>query len=251
MSFHLAYFLFMVLAFVVFVLARRLQPRSPDDPILPFSVRFYLTTAAFVGGTLGAKLPFALSADFWTTTAWLGDGKTIMTGLMGAYVAVEITKILLGVKVKTGDTYALPLALAIAVGRWGCFFNGCCYGTVTTLSWGVPFVQQDGSTAMCHPTQVYESLFHLSMAFVLAALIRRGLLVHQRLKFYLIGYAVYRFLTEFIRPEPVWLLGLTYYQWAALILAFGLIIQWIYDASQASASSSSPQSSAATPLTSQ
>jgi len=41
----------------------------------------------------------------------------------------------------------------------------------------------------------------------------RGLFRLQRIKLYLIAYLIYRFLTEFIRPEPVVALGLTAYQW--------------------------------------
>jgi prolipoprotein diacylglyceryltransferase len=67
------------------------------------------------------------------------------------------------------------------------------------------------------------------MAVVLWELMRRGLLVRQRLKLYLITYGVYRFATEHIRPEPAWWLGLTFYQWAALALAVGLTVQWWFD----------------------
>ena len=55
-------------------------------------------------------------------------------------------------------------------------------------------------------------------------------LPRQRLKLYLIAYGVYRFLTEFIRPEPVYWPGLTFYQWAALGLTAGLLVQWWIDA---------------------
>ncbi|HVS39999.1 MAG TPA: hypothetical protein VMS17_30855, partial [Gemmataceae bacterium] len=51
----------------------------------------------------------------------------------------------------------------------------------------------------------------------------------QRLKLYLIAYGVYRFLTEYIRPEPRWWPGLTFYQWAALGLTVGLLVQWRLD----------------------
>ena len=80
-----------------------------------------------------------------------------------------------------------------------------------------------------HPTQVYESLFHLGMALLLGILIARDGLRYQRLKLYLIAYGVYRFATEFIRPEPAWWLGLTFYQWAALALVVGLVIHWQFD----------------------
>jgi prolipoprotein diacylglyceryltransferase len=153
------------------------------------------------------------------------DGKTITTGLISAYLGVELAKLALGVSVKTGDTYALPLALALAVGRWGCYCNGCCAGVATTLPWGVNF----GDGVRRHPTQVYESLFHGLMAVVLGEMMRWNALRFQRLKFYPIAYGFYRLFTELIRPEPAWWLGLTYYQWVALVLIVGLAIQWQFD----------------------
>jgi phosphatidylglycerol---prolipoprotein diacylglyceryl transferase len=222
------YSLFMVLALGVFLLARRLQPTPPAVRALPWQQRAGLLAAAFLGGVLGAKLPFVLAggADWWAGSAWLSDGKTITTALIGAYLAVELAKLLLGVRVKTGDTFALPLALALAVGRWGCFLGGCCYGSPTELPWGVDF----GDGVLRHPTQVYEILFHLGMVVVLVAVIRAGALRGQRLKLYLIAYGVFRFLTEFLRPEPAGWLGLTFYQWVALVLVVGLSIQWVFDA---------------------
>ncbi len=183
--------------------------------------------AAFIGGVLGAKLPFVFvrGAD-WFGSAWLMDGKTVTTGLIGAYIGVELAKLFLGVRVKTGDAFALPLALALAVGRWGCLFNGCCHGTPTDLPWGVDF----GDGIRRHPTQIYESLFHLSMALLLIQMIRHGWLRNQRLKLYLICYGIYRFLTEFIRPEPVYAVGLTYFQWVAVVMVVALSVQWWYDA---------------------
>jgi phosphatidylglycerol:prolipoprotein diacylglycerol transferase len=221
---HPAYTLFMMLALAVFLLTRRLVPGPPSLRLLPWRERAALGLAAFSGGCLGAKLPFALAhgSDWLSEGAWLADGKTITTGLIGAYLAVEATKLLLGIRIRTGDAFALPLALALAVGRWGCFFNGCCYGVVTALPWGVDF----GDGIRRHPTQVYECLFHLTMAGVLAWLIWHDGLREQRLKLYLIAYGIFRFFTEFIRPEPVWAGGLTFYQWAALGLIIGLAIQW-------------------------
>jgi prolipoprotein diacylglyceryltransferase len=85
---------------------------------------------------------------------------------------------------------------------------------------------------LCHPTQIYESLFHFSMAVVLLLLLVSGRLRGHHLQLYLICYGVYRFLTEFIRPEPIWLLGLTFYQWAALVLAGAMVLQWAAEEAQ-------------------
>lgn len=221
----------MLLALGLFLLAQRLLPRAPGMAALPLRQRGALALAAFIGGTLGAKLPFVVASPGGPLTweAWISDGKTVVAGLIGAYLAVELTKLALGVRVKTGDSFAVPLALALAVGRWGCFGNGCCYGVPSDVPWAVAFEQKDGRLVACHPTQLYESLFHATMAGVLIVLTVRDRLPRQRLKLYLIVYGVYRFLTEFIRPEPAWWLGLTFYQWAALLLAAGLAVQWWFD----------------------
>jgi len=218
----------MLLALGVYLLARRLQPSPPSAVVLPRRQRVALGLAAFIGGSLGAKVGYFLAnVNAWSLDlGWLADGKTVVTGLVFGYLAVELTKLSLGVRVKTGDGLALPLALALAVGRWGCFCNGCCYGVPTTLPWGVVF--HDGVPR--HPTQLYESLFHGTTAVVLLLLARVDALPTHRLQLYLIAYGAYRFLTEYVRPEPPWLLGLTFYQWAALVLATALAGQWAWEA---------------------
>jgi len=235
---HYAYTLFMFLALAVFLLARRYQPRTVQLPPLPWKQRLLLAWATLVGGALGAKIGFTLAtgASWLSAPTWLADGKTVTTGLMGAYLAVEAVKLAAGIRVKTGDSYALPLALALAVGRWGCFFNGCCFGTPTDLPWGVVF--HDGIAR--HPTQLYESLFHLGMAGLLLALVRYEALRYQRLKLYLIAYGLFRFTTEAIRPEPRAWLGLTFYQVVCLLLMAGLAVQWWCDRPREGVAISSP-----------
>lgn len=221
---RLLYAGFMLLAAVVFLVVRWRLPKNPAVAALPRGHRFALAAAGFVGGVFAAKLPFLIGADA-TDVPFLADGKTITTGLIGAYLAVEVVKLLLGVRVKTGDSFALPLAAAVAVGRWGCFFNGCCAGTETALPWGVDF----GDGVRRHPTQIYESLFHLLTAAVVLGLMWKKWLPGHRLQLYLIAYSAYRFGTEFIRPEPAWWLGLTFYQWAAAVLGVGLAVQWAWE----------------------
>src|SRR6202051_4776054 len=115
MSPRLFYTLFMLLALGVFLLARRLQPRPLSVVLLPRRQRITLGLAACIGGSLGAKAGYFLAnVDAWSLDlAWLADGKTVVTGLAFAYLADELTKLALGVHVKTGDGFALPLARAL------------------------------------------------------------------------------------------------------------------------------------------
>ena len=200
---------------------RRYQRRLP----LTKFQKLAIGCGGFIGAMLGAKLPFALEAGWleapWNLTSWFAHGKTILTGMAGGYLGVEAAKWLLDIRVKTGDTFAVPVAVAVSIGRWACFQAGCCYGIPTKLPWGVHFASVDADlpAQLRHPTQIYESAFHLLAAAGLWILLRRGLFPGQLIKLYLFAYASYRFFSEWLRPEPVWLGGLTAYQWASLGLA--------------------------------
>jgi phosphatidylglycerol:prolipoprotein diacylglycerol transferase len=219
------YALFMSMALAAFYLVRRLLPKG-SSPIakLSFREQFVLATAAFAGGMLSAKIPFVLSAsgESGWIISWATDGKTVTAGLVGAYLSVEAAKWLLGIRFKTGDSFALPLAVALSIGRIGCFFNGCCYGIATELPWGIDF----HGLGHMHPTQLYEVLFHGILAVFLWRLTVTNQLATHRLQFYLISYCIFRFVTETIRPEPIFAIGLTIYQWTMLLFGVFLAIQW-------------------------
>lgn len=189
--------------------------------------RLGLALGAFVGGMVGAKVPFLLAdwEGFASGRAWFESGKTIMVGLVGGYLGVEIAKWSMHLSLKTGDTFAAPVAAAVAVGRLACFCGGCCFGTQTDLPWGVDF----GDGLKRHPTQLYEFVFHMSAALVLVRMQQRGLFRGQLIKLYIIAYLLYRFLTEFIRPEPAQWLGLTEYQWYALAFVPVFVMLWWWD----------------------
>src|SRR5262249_18431830 len=123
------------LAITTGILVKRFQ-RQP----LPLSSgqRWGLALGAFCGGMLGAKLPFVLMdwEGFLSGTAWFDNGKTLVMGLVGGYFGVEAAKWAMHIKIKTGDSFAVPVAVAIGMGRLACFVAGCCHGTPTQLPWG-------------------------------------------------------------------------------------------------------------------
>ncbi len=67
------------------------------------------------------------------------------------------------------------------------------------------------------------------MAAVLLWLGRRNLFTGQLIKLYLITYLLFRFATEFIRPEMKLWFGLTGYQWAAAAMLPIFVALWIRD----------------------
>jgi phosphatidylglycerol:prolipoprotein diacylglycerol transferase len=202
------------------LVSRRTQKPLPLDKYQ----RLGIGLAAFCGGMLGAKLPFVLLdwEGFLSGRAWFDNGKTLVMGLVGGYFGVEIAKWVLDIRIRTGDSFAAPVAAAIAVGRLACFSAGCCFGTPTDLPWGIDF----GDGLRRHPTQLYEFAFHLTGAVLLARFQAWGWFRSELIKLYIITYLIYRFATEYIRPEPILWLDLSVYQWAALV--FVPVFAWLW-----------------------
>ena len=204
-----------------------LARRSQNKATLTRAQRLAVSIGAVVGGTFAAKVPFFVMdpGAFASGAAWLEGGRTLTLGLVGGYFGVELAKLAMGIKAKTGDGFVVPVAAAIAIGRLGCFVGGCCFGVETHLPWGVDF----GDGVHRHPTQLYEALFHASCALFFVWAGKRGLFPRQRVKLYIIAYFIYRFATEAIRPEPRVLLGLTFYQWTALVFVPVFIALYLMD----------------------
>jgi prolipoprotein diacylglyceryltransferase len=172
--------------------------------------------AALVGGGLGAKLlDWALHADLVARVGWeaaLLSGRTVIGGFLGGTVAVAVAKRRAGITGRRGNQLAAPIALGLLIGRIGCFLHGCCYGTPTSLPWGVDF----GDGLRRHPTQLYEAAFALVALLVLVAMRRRDSRPGSLFGGFMIGYFAFRFGGEFLRSGPRPLLGLSPYQVAAL-----------------------------------
>ena len=70
------------------------------------------------------------------------------------------------------DIVAPGVFAGYAVGRLGCFFNGCCYGYPTDLPWAVSFHVEGSNnpnafTAPSHPAQLYSTFLSLILFAVM------------------------------------------------------------------------------------
>lgn len=190
--------------------------------------RWRLLAAAALGALLGARLlayaadPQALAGFPWWLRPWMG--KTIVGGLLGGTLAVELLKRRLGLQQRTGDVYALPLAVGIAVGRLGCFLQGVSDHTAGTPS-SLPWALDQGDGIPRHPAALYEAAACLLIAGLLWRLQRTRYQRGDLYRAFLLSYCAVRFALELVKPYPT-LAGLTLYQWACL----GLLLAWRRDA---------------------
>jgi len=202
--------------------------------------------AAFVGGALGSKVLYwaedpAATAAHWREFTYLMGGKTIIGGLIGGWIAVELMKKYVGISESTGDLFAVPLTMGIAIGRIGCFLTGLSdktYGTATRLPWGIDF----GDGVRRHPTQLYEFVFLIGLSIFLYRLLRVGdgvssvsTLMQFRngdvFKLFMISYLGFRLILDFWKPsDPAVLLGMGSLQWAcvvAILIYTRDVLRWL------------------------
>lgn len=159
----------------------------------------------------GAAIGAALGARF----LWLfGDpgGKTIVGGLLGGLLGVEIAKKTRGIRTSTGDLFVLPLILAMCIGRIGCFLAGPedrTHGLPSDVPWALAM----GDGVRRHPVALYEIAFLLA----LAPLLRLARVPGDRFRLFLVSYLAFRLAIDFLKPYPRPILaGLTAIQWACL-----------------------------------
>lgn len=189
---------------------------------LPLEKRMLLWSGGLAGGFVGAKLmDVALNfkkvlADAWPYLTQETGSRTILGGIIGAFIGVEIVKKLLSINQKTGDPFALAALAAMGIGRMGCFLGGCCYGKPDAGFLGVYMAGQ-----YRYPTQLMEMVFDFALFAVLWKFRRRFKRPGDLFKMFLFGYGLFRFMIEFIRTEPVVWHGLTMYQLMALPLIIG------------------------------
>lgn len=196
-----------------------LQFRKSSGDHLSTGNRLWIVTAAAVGAALGSKLLYwfenpQLTWQNWHNPFYLMAGKTIVGGLIGGLLAVEFAKKCLAITRRTGDLFAIPLTVAIAIGRIGCFLSGLgdeTYGLETALPLGLDF----GDGLKRHPTQLYEIVFLSLLGLYLFFISRKPRREGDLFKTFMIGYMGFRLLVDFIKPG-VRLGGLTAIQWASL-----------------------------------
>jgi prolipoprotein diacylglyceryltransferase len=204
-----------------FLLRRRWAPAR--RAALPLEANLWLIVGCVFGALAGSKgLALVESLpDYhaqWTAThdpaAWFG-GKTIVGGLLGGWIGVEIAKKVLRVSHSTGDLFVFPLIVGMCLGRVGCFLTGLpdhTYGNFTTLPWGVDF--GDGRR---HPTQLYEIGFLLLLGIALLLRERSPFPNGRLFRLFLAGYLAFRFAIEFIKPRYQPCLGLSAIQVSCVI----------------------------------
>lgn len=174
-----------------------------------------------LSGILGSRIFYIIlnldffsesPSEFWKIQngglAWQGG---LILGFAAALIYLRKNKLPVFKFLDMVSPYA---ALGQAIGRVGCFLNGCCQGK--HADWGPFFpVHQDH----LHPTQIYESIGLVAVFFVLKRLDLLGHAPGRTFAVYFMLAASLRFVVQFFRYDynPI-VLGLGLFQIVCVIV---------------------------------
>jgi phosphatidylglycerol:prolipoprotein diacylglycerol transferase len=232
------------------LVAQYLAERRGDNPDLIW----VMLVIALVTGLIGARLwyvaftwenykdalfSFGDARQAGVFEVWRG-GLALHGGMLGATIGLLIFCLIMRLNFwRFSDYGAVGLALAVAVGRWGNFFNNEAYGRETKLFWGIkipcefrtsgltpgtvdlrcPPVNLNGLSqdAVFHPAFLYESLWTYACFLVIFWVVMKPKTFERRFKLrprngdvfllFLVLYSVGRFFIEGYRTDSLYLDG--------------------------------------------
>lgn len=191
-------------------------------------------------GIIGGRLLYVLTEwhtfTHWTEALALWEGGFSLLGSVAA-CALCLPFYLRHLKVPVLpclDLVGIHAPLLQSISRIGCFLAGCCYGTATTVAWGVTYMLDSNAPTNCtsvHPTQLYSAGALLCIFFILNWLYRTyPLQPGQLFGLYLMLTNIERFSVDFFRGdrefyESTTLALFSAHQWLALgLCAIGCML---------------------------
>lgn len=198
--------------------------RKNSKDAISSSNRLSIIVGAIFGAIFGSRLIGFLENPLtelsFEQILYLLNVKTIMGGLFGGLLGVELVKWFIGEQQSSGDLFTLPLIVGIFIGRIGCFLSGIkefTYGSETSFFMGMDL----GDGINRHPTSLYELFFLAALFFLFRKLYYRNTLARGHLfQFFMISYFGFRFCIEFIKPNTFFTFGLSSIQWLCLLCLF-------------------------------
>lgn len=138
-----SYGVMMVIGFLLAVwVIRRLSRDITPDPQLITNAALY----SLIAGVVGARIFYVVhyfdkfSSDLLSVFAIWRGGLELLGGVILAITVIALYSRYHKLPTRQYlDILAIALMLALAFGRIGCFFKGCCFGKPTDVAWSVRF----------------------------------------------------------------------------------------------------------------
>ncbi len=190
----------MIIAFMTgLFIARKRAKKFGLDPAKLSDMSFY----TLIVGILGARIAFILQdLDHYLKNknelfSLQFAGLTSFGGVIAGIGFIVAWARRMGWPVRLVLDVIAPAGLVMhAIGRVGCLLNGCCYGGVCNLPWGIHIANIN---VPMHPAQIYDALMNLAAIPFILFMERKGQARGQIFALALVFHGLARFIYEFWR----------------------------------------------------
>ncbi len=221
--------LFEYLAFFVgYQTYRKMRTRPEIREKNEIGIFFSIVLGGYLGAVILATFEHydVVLQNIETSKLAIIQGKSIVGALLGGLISVELYKKSIGYTKSTGDDIAIPITIAMMIGRVGCFLTGIedsTVGRATDSIFGINF----GDGVYRHPLQLYEIIFLGLLLIVLLSLRKREVWNGFKFQLFMLSYLTFRFLIEFLKDRATIVFSLSAIQIACL---FGILyyVQLMY-----------------------
>lgn len=218
---------YLVISLSVTFILLLLNAALANDPKIDRKITFDLALIIMITGFIGGRLAhvfyeeFAFYQEFPLEIFKFWKGGFVFYGgfllsLISVFAFLRFKKQNFYV---WADFLAPYLGLTYALGRIGCFFEGCCYGSHCELPWAI---------ANRHPTQLYMVVAELVLVAAIVLLNKKKQLTTGLVfLLWVCGHSMNRFVIEFYREDDrgALIMNLSISQiTSALILVSALIL---------------------------
>jgi len=171
--------------------------------------------AAIIGGIVGSKIyyliqnPHLLQQDL-LGSVFSGAGLIWYGGVIGGTLTVTWWIRRKGLPfLLVGDLMAPLLLLGQGMGRIGCFLAGDgCYGPPSDVPWAIAFPNGVVPTIEpVHPTPLYDTILLFTLFLIMWSLRKRNFKPGTLFGLFGVFIGIERFITEFWRTDPKFILG--------------------------------------------
>lgn len=170
--------------------------------VIVFKTYFPIMIFAAIGARVFSAITLMFVSEKPFSFNLLFGGAVFYGGIIGGIIGLLIICVIKHYEFLVfTDLFATLLPLGQAIGRIGCYLNGCCYGCQYSGPFAIDYIIEGVHTTVI-PTWFLEAGFCLAL-FLYFQCIHKNNISGKRTTIYLVSYSSFRFCIEFLRGDEM------------------------------------------------
>lgn len=226
------YLVFEIIALAAYITFFQLEARHKAIPLKHVYILFAVILV--FGLIFGRVMDVAQSPRYYEASPQrffsLGEQRingVLAGGLVGTLLYCWIVRLSFW---DISDARAAGIPLAIAIGRIGCFVNGCCHGIPCEFPFAVVYSSPHAfapTGIALYPVQIFQSVWNFAVFAIIWLLRKRFTTAGLLYLLFLILYSGGDFIIRFLREDNQVVMNLQFAQIVDVLILFAALVMYI------------------------